>query len=358
MVCLALLSCQPNKDIDLLLPENFETSIGGDNVGLYTISDGQGLVAQVTNYGAKIAALYVPDANGDRVDVVAGFDSIAQYVTQQRTFGAVMGRYGGRIAGGQFVLDGQCYHLHTNKIGHHMHGGKRGFSNVVWEVLALGDDFIELAYTSPHMEEGYPGQLTVKARYSLADNALTMELSAVTDRPTVVNLINHSYFNLKGVGNGDALDHRLQIAADYYTQEDARQIPTGDLACVGASVLDFRQTKRIGEGVAQLPKGVYDHNYVLSNYTGDLAFAARLEEPESGRVMEVYTNQPGMQFYVRNFKGDGVHGKRGITYQGRGALCFETQHFPNSPNVPSFPSTVLRPDEEYQSLTCFRFSAN
>lgn len=351
----SLISCGSDKTINLLLQENFQTSIDGASVSLYTITDDQGLVAQITNYGAKIAALYVPDAAGEQVDIVAGFDNIDQYLVKERTFGAVMGRYGGRIAYGQFALDGQCYQLHKNKIGHHMHGGRRGFSNVVWSVVSQSSSHVELTYTSAHMEEGYPGNLKVNVRYLLHDSELKMAFYAMTDQATVINLINHSYFNLKGVGNGDALDHRLLIAADYYTEEDANQIPTGRLISVEGTVLDFTKMRRIGDRVSELPKGVYDHNYVLNNSEDNLNFAARLEEPVSGRIMEVYTNQPGMQFYVRNFKGDGVYGKHDKLYKGKSALCFETQHFPNSPNTPEFPSTVLRPGDEFEAITCFRF---
>ncbi len=365
----------------MLMPENLHTQTSssepairkdlwghlknGEPVDLYTLTNPSGMQARIITYGGIIVSLRVPDRNGRLDDVVLGFDSLAQYERDSPYFGSIVGRYGNRIANGTFTLNGTTYRLALNNGKNHLHGGIKGFDKVVWKAVTErpGDNLtLTLTYTSRNMEEGYPGTLDVKVIYTLTPaNELKISYTAVTDAPTVVNLTQHSYFNLKGTGSGDILGHRLMINADRFTPVDSGLIPTGVLQPVEKTPFDFRTLTPIGERISaddiQLRlAGGYDHNYVLNGSPGTMRLAARVEEPVSGRAMEVMTTEPGVQFYSGNFL-DGHHiGKGGHPYYHRNGFCLETQHFPDSPNHPSFPSTVLLPGSTYRSETIYRFS--
>jgi aldose 1-epimerase len=318
------------------------------------------------SYGATIVSLRVPDRNGQSDDVVLGFDTLDGYLAPEPYFGAVVGRYGNRIAKGQFTLDGTTYHLATNNGPNHLHGGNKGFDKVLWTVTtkesAAGSSAI-FARTSPDGEEGYPGNLQVRVTYTLTDrNELIIDYHATTDKATPVNLTQHSYFNMAGEGSGDILGQQLTIAADRYTPVDATLIPTGELAPVSGTPFDFRQPTAIGARIdrddAQLKNGKgYDHNWVLTRKGAGLQFAARLTDPKSGRSLEIATTEPGLQFYSGNFLDGTIKGKSGHVYGHRSGLCLETQHFPDSPNHRNFPSTILEPGKSYDSQTVFTFSA-
>lgn len=338
----------------------------GEAVELYTLRNANGIETSITNYGGIVVTLKTPDRRGTAADIVLGFDSLDGYLKEHPYFGAIVGRYGNRIAKGGFTLNGRQYRLARNNGPNALHGGIRGFDKVVWkasEVTAGGAPALELRYTSTDGEEGYPGTLQVKVVYALtADNELKIDYSATTDKDTVVNLTNHSYFNLAGQGDGDITGHSLSIEADRFTPVDATLIPTGELKPVEGTPFDFRKPADIGARIAaqdtQIKYGKgYDHNFVLNGTAGSLRIAARVTEPKSGRVMEVLTTEPGVQFYTGNFLDGKLTGKSGKTYQHRFGFCLETQHFPDSPNKPSFPSTVLKPGGEYRSTTVYRFPA-
>lgn len=357
-------SCsQPQPQQPALLDKaNFETEHDGKPVELYTLRNSNGLVAQITNYGGKVVNLWTPDKNGDFDDIVLGFETINEYFnTSEIYFGSLIGRYGNRIGGGTFSIGDSTYTLAQNNNGNALHGGITGFNNVVWNANQMDDQTLELNYLSADMEEGYPGNLNTKVVYTLTDdNELKIEYTATTDRATPVNLTHHSFFNLKGAGNGDVNDHIVQINADAYTPVDEGLIPTGEIAPVEGTPMDFREPTAIGERVdddfEQLKFGNgYDHNWVLNQAGSGLTFAAKVTEPESGRTMEVYTNEPGIQFYGGNFLDGTVTGKGGKVYPFRSALCLETQHFPDSPNKPDFPSTILEPGDEYHSVCVYKF---
>jgi aldose 1-epimerase len=294
-------------------------------------------------------------------DVVLGFDSLEGYLGEHPYFGALIGRYGNRIGKARFTLNGKTYKLAANNNGNHLHGGLVGFDKKVWTAAPVGDDTLELTYLSKDGEEGYPGNLSVKVRYTLtADNELKLGYEATTDKATVLNLTNHSYFHLGGAGSGDSLGHRIQILADRFTPVDKGLIPTGELRPVEGTPFDFRTAHAIGERIDADEEqirlgGGYDHNFVLNSGGGSLATAAIVVEPVSGRRMEVLTTQPGVQFYTGNFLDGSVKGKGGIAYQKRFSLCLETQHFPDSPNKPKFPSVVLEPGAKFASTTVYRF---
>ncbi|TDO83461.1 aldose 1-epimerase [Halanaerobium saccharolyticum] len=336
----------------------------GEQVYLYTVTNNNGAQMKVTNYGGRITALKVPDKNGDLVDVVLGLESLKGYIENPNYFGPVIGRYGNRIADGQFTLDGKTYHIAQNNGDNHLHGGFVGFDKRVWKIKAVennNDVSIVLNYLSKDGEEGYPGNLDIKVTYTLTDNnSVVIDYMAVTDKATPVNLTNHSYFNLNGV-NDTALDHQLMINADYYTPIDDEWIPTGAIASLEGTPLDFREATRVGkrieEDFVQLENGAgYDHNYVL-NTEGDLdQVAASVYSPATGIFMEVYTTEPGVQFYSGNFLDGSITGKYDKVYNKHDAICLETQHFPNSPNVNHFPSTILRPNEVYKTTTIYDFS--
>ncbi len=338
----------------------------GQQAYLYTLRNSAGMEVTITNYGGTITSVRVPDRNGKYDDVVLGFDSVEGYTQPLNTayFGALIGRYGNRIAKGTFTLDGKQYHIPVNDGPNSLHGGKTGFNKRIWDVKDVStasEPALELHYLSPDGEQGFPGNLDVTVRYSLdAKNGLRIDYSAKTDKDTVLNLTNHSYFNLEGAGSETVLNHKLMLAAAKYTPIDSTLIPTGAIVPVSGTPLDFTHSTAVGERInadneqLKLAKG-YDQNFVL-DYSGDLSKAgARVEEPKSGRVMEVFTTQPGIQFYSGNFL-DGKMKGIGGTYRHRSALCLETQHFPDSPNKPQFPSTVLHPGEQFKSTTIYRFS--
>jgi len=350
--------------IDLIPGSNFERSIDGKEVKLYTLKNAHGLVAQVTNYGGRVVSLWTPDKDGAFADVVLGYDNIDGYLnSSEKYFGALIGRYGNRIGNGRFELEGKEYQLATNNGKNHLHGGDKGFDSVVWDATVVGEDFLELQYTSKHMEEGYPGELKIKVQYRLThNNDLEVEYWATTDKTTIVNLTHHSFFNLGGHGSGTINDHILQINAAYYTPVDNTLIPDGTIATVEETPFDFREPKPIIESLnennEQLKRGNgYDHNFVLNHNMTGLNYGAKIVDPVSGRRLEVYTNEPGLQFYGGNFLDGTIQGKYGKIYEYRSAFCLETQHFPDSPNQPNFPSTLLEPNEEYHSFCRYRFSA-
>ncbi len=338
----------------------------GELVQLYTLTNAKGVEARIATYGGVVVSLKVPDKAGALGDVVLGFDSLDGYLGEHPYFGSLIGRYGNRIAGGRFAIDGREYTLAANNGPNALHGGIEGFNRQVWTAkpILTGDGpGLVLQYVSADGEEGYPGTLAVTVRYTLTDaNELRIDYRATTDKPTVANLTNHSYFNLKDAGKTDALAHRMQIMADHFTPVDPTLIPTGSSRPVMGTPFDFREPTAIGAKIDQSDEqlangGGYDHNYVLSRRTADeLELAARIHEPTTGRLMEVLTTEPGVQFYTGNFLDGSVSGKGGTRYNKRAAFCLETQHYPDSPNQKAFPSTVLRPGEVYESTTLYRFS--
>jgi aldose 1-epimerase len=339
----------------------------GRAVDVVVLTNARGLEMRAITYGGAIVSLRVPDREGRLGDVVLGHDRLEGYLTASPYFGCIVGRYANRIARGLFTLDGHAYRLATNDGPNHLHGGNRGFDKVVWQAETFeGPDGagVVFSYASPDGEEGYPGRLAARVTYTLTDrDELAFEYSATTDKPTPVNLSQHSYFNLAGEGKGDVLGHLLTIHADRYTPVDATLIPTGALAPVEGTPFDFRKPTaigaRIGDEHGQLVHGGgYDHNFVLNRQGRGLAPAARLAEPTTGRVMEVLTTEPGLQFYSGNFLDGSIRGKSGRAYGHRSGLCLETQHFPDSPNQPWFPSTILRPGGEYRSKTVLAFSTS
>jgi aldose 1-epimerase len=346
----------------LLMPTAtpFGTTPAGTDVLLYTLQNAHGARATISTYGGILTSLLVPDKNGELGNVVLGFDSLSGYtdeVYQQEMpfFGALVGRYGNRIKLGKFTLDGHAYSLPINNAPNSLHGGSAGFHTRVWAADAASNS-LTLSYVSPAGEEGYPGTLTVTVTYTLTDdNVLRLDYLATTDQPTVLNLTNHSYFNL-GYGQvADILGHELHLAADRYTPVDATQIPTGELAPVAGTPMDFQTPHAIGARIGQVPGG-YDHNWVLADQPqARPALAATVYEPTSGRTLAVYTTQPGVQFYAGNSLNGKLTGHGGVVYGKHAGLALETQHFPDSPNHPSFPSTVLRPGETFRSTTEYRF---
>ena len=349
------------------LPEkqNFESTIDSIQTAMYVLKNKNGMTAVFTNYGGRVTSLFVPGKNGVMTDVVVGFDNIQDYVNATEPyFGATIGRYGNRIAKGKFTLDNKQYTLAINIPPNHLHGGTKGFHYVVWNANQLNDSTLELRYTSPDGEEGYPGKLDVKVTYALTgDNALTMNYEATTDKKTVVNLTNHAFFNLNGEGSGTINDHLLLVNAEHYTPVDSTLIPTGQLEPVAGTPLDFRQPVTIGSRLdtnanAQLKYGKgYDHNFVLaSGPSRELRHAATITGDRSGIIMEIFTQEPGLQFYGGNFMQSKNTFKGGATDDFRTAFCLETQHFPDSPNQPNFPGTVLNPGEIYKTRSIYKFS--
>jgi aldose 1-epimerase len=332
----------------------------GTPIEIFTLSDGI-VEARIMAFGGIIVSLKTPDRNGKLEDIVLGFDTAEEYVANSHTYyGAVIGRYANRIAHGAFTLEGSKYSLSKNNGENTLHGGPNGFYNVLWKAKQL-DNGVELTYLSKDGEEGFPGNLTATVRYTLEKGALRVEYSATTDKPTVVNLTQHSYFNLAGQGNGDILGHQLTLHASKFTPVDAGLIPTGEIRSVASTPFDFLKATRIGDrieaGDEQIKLGGgYDHNWVLDDNKGKIQDAAEVYEPTSGRVMKVSTTEPGIQFYSGNFLS-GSKGKGGRPYPKRSALCLETQHFPDSPNHPAFPTTELKPGQKYDSVTVFSFSA-
>jgi aldose 1-epimerase len=333
-------------------------------VDLYTLRNKSGIEARIITYGGIVVSIDTPDRNGKLDDIVLGFDSLSGYVHDSPYFGAIVGRYANRIAKGRFTLDGKTYQLPVNNAPNSLHGGDRGFDKVVWNATpfdSAGGVGVVLTHVSPDGDQGYPGTVRVQVTYTLTDsNQLAVDYHATTDKATPINLSNHSYFNLTGGAMRDILDHVLTLAADRYTPVDSTLIPTGELASVAGTPFDFRTPTAIGARInandEQLHRGRgYDHNFVLVQAASGLTHAAHVFEPTSGRTLDVYTDQPGVQFYTGNFLDGTVHGKQGRAYGFRYGLCLETQHFPDSPNESAFPSTILRPGQEFSSRTVFAF---
>lgn len=342
--------------------ESFKGVHDGEPTGLYTLKNKDGLIAQITNYGAIIVSIFVPDRKGNLADIVQGYDNIADYINGNGPYmGAICGRCANRIAKGKFTLLNKQYILAVNNGPNHLHGGIKGFNKVVWHVVNVSDSGIKLEYFSVDGEEGYPGNLRVSVTYTLTDeNELRIDYSAITDKATVVNLAGHSYFNLAGEGSGSVYDQELMINGTFFTPTDETNIPTGEILGVKGTPMDFTKPKKIGSEIdnddEQLKFGAgYDHNWVLNHRTGTLGLAAVAQDPFSGRVMEVHTTQPGVQLYTANWI-DGEKGKGGKRYGRRWAFCLETQHFADAINKPHFPSTILNPGEEYKHICIYKFS--
>ena len=339
---------------------DFGKTPGGQTIQLCTLTNTKGLRARIMNYGATLVSLEVPDRDGNLADVTLGFDTLDGYLGAHPYFGVTVGRYANRIGAAKFVLGGAEYKLAANDGANHLHGGTKGFDKVVWKIEDMaaggGQAYVRLSYISEDGEEGYPGNLACSVTYALTeDNELKISYEAETDKLTVVNLTNHSYFNLAGQGNGDILDHVIAIGADKFTPVDEGLIPTGEIKDVKGSPMDFTTPMAIGSRIAQVPGG-YDHNYVLNSGSGSMGPAASLYEPTSGRVMEVLTTEPGIQFYTGNFLDGSITGKSGKVYEKHYGFCLETQHFPDSPNKPDFPSVVLNPGQKYTTASIYKFS--
>lgn len=356
-----------NKEaMEIKLPDAaaYRQTIDGKSTNLYILKNKNNMQAAITNYGGRLVSLLVPDKNGKLTDVVVGFDSVQQYISSSEPyFGATIGRYGNRIAKGKFTLDGVQYTLATNNGTNHLHGGKKGFQYVVWDAKQIGDTILELTYLSKDMEEAYPGNLNVKVVYTLTgDNELKLDYKATTDKKTVINLTNHAFFNLNGQGSGTINNHLLMINASSYTPVDSTLIPTGKIEPVANTPFDFSKPTTIGANVeaenVQLKNGKgYDHNFVLNANKGTgLNMAATVLGDQTGIFMEVFTQEPGLQFYGGNFMQSKNTIKGGAKDDFRTAFCLETQHFPDSPNQPSFPSTILEPGKEYKTSSVYKFS--
>jgi len=319
---------------------------------VYTLSNAFGLEVSITEYGGAITSLKTHDRHGNLGDVVLGFKTLDEYVHNPRYFGALIGRHANRIANGKFSLNGNTYQLPQNNGANHLHGGFKGFDKRVWTVREDGNT-LHLSYCSKDGEENYPGNVEAFVDFTLLDSELRVDYRATADRDTIVNLTNHSYFNLRGVGT--ILDHELTLNAGAFTPVTEDLIPTGEIKSVEGTPMDFRKAKAIG---SEIHHGGYDHNFVLNNWDGSLKFAARLYEPVSGRVLEILTTEPGMQFYSGNFLDGSLIGRNEMAYEKYAGLCLEPQHFPDAPNHPNFPSTILRPGEEYHQTTVYRFSSD
>ena len=349
-----------------LVKKPFGKTSDGQAVDLYVLINSKGMEVSITNYGGIVISWLAPDRVGKLEDIALGYKTLEEYVAGSPYFGAIVGRYGNRISGGAFTLDGKTYKLATNNGPNHLHGGLRGFDKVVWDAQGSLDQQgpgLTLRYVSKDGEEGYPGNLSVEVRYLLTDeNALRIDYRCSTDKPTPVNLTNHTYFNLAGEGSGSILDHQVRINADWFTPIDEGLIPTGELRLVEETPMDFRKAIAIGARIDRDDEqlrfgGGYDHNWMLNKPKPDkLSAAAKVYEPTSGRVLEVFTTEPGVQFYTGNFLDGSNVGKRGKAYEFRDGFCLETQHFPDSPNKPDFPSTILRPGHHYHSTTIYKLS--
>jgi len=349
-----------------MLPIDQHPTIEKDSFGkadqkevfLYTLTNSNGLKVKITNYGGIITSILVPDKTGRLGDIVLGYDSVEQYIANSPYFGATVGRYANRIAKGKFVLNGRSYKLSINNGNNSLHGGLKGFDKVIWDAKASEDSlgaYLELSYLSRDGEEGYPGNLKVKVIYSLDDhNTMNMLIEAETDKPTPVNICNHTYFNLSEADTS-ILGHVLTLYADQFTQVNSELIPTGALPFVRGSAMDFNNSMAIGERIREV-NGGYDHNFVLTKKPGQFSIAAQLFDPRTGRQLEIATTQPGIQLYSGNFLDGTIKGKGGKIYKKYWGLCLETQHYPDSPNQPSFPNTILHPGEKYSQKTVYRFS--
>ena len=366
IILAVVVSCQTSESpVPMVERTHFGTLPDGEEVERFRLQNTAGAEATIITYGATLVSLATPDRDGIIEDIVLGHDSLDGYLEANPYFGSIVGRYANRIAGGSFTLDGETYTLARNNGPNHLHGGLKGFDKANWEVEQIIEDAnqvgISLNYVSADGEEGYPGTLDVRVTYLLTeDNRLIVDYEATTDKATPVNLTQHAYFNLAG-GNS-VEDHHLTLAASHYTPVDSTLIPTGEIRSVEGTAFDFRRGKRIGEQIDDddqqlLYGGGYDHNFVLDRVSGDLILAATVLEPESGRILEVHTTKPGMQFYTGNFLDGSITGKNGVQYGRRSGFCLETQYYPDSPNQPNFPSSVLRPGEVYQTQTVFAFRA-
>jgi aldose 1-epimerase len=355
---------QSQKPVAGVARAPFGTMPDGKPVEQFTLTNANGIELKAIGYGGIITSLRVPDRAGKLDDVVLGFDRLENYLQDHPFFGAIIGRYGNRIAKAQFTLGGQTYKLAANNGPNHLHGGVKGFDKVLWDVAPAGGNALAFTRTSADGEEGYPGNLRVRVTYTLTDkNELVVEYTATTDKPTPVNLTQHSYFNLAGQASGDILGHQLMLNADRYTPVDDTLIPTGELAPVADTPFDFRKPTAIGARIngshPQLKAGGgYDHNWVLNRQGSGLQLAARVVEPKTGRTLDIATTEPGIQFYSGNFLDGKLTGKAGAVYRHRTGFCLETQHFPDSPNQPAFPSTILKPGEEYRTRTVFTFGVS
>lgn len=363
MAMVVLLSCTEKKEeitLSGLKKTAFVSETEGKATALYVLKNKNGVEACITNYGGRLVSLMVPDKEGKMTDVVLGYDNIAQYVTTDGNYGALIGRYGNRIAQGTFSLNDQEYILPQNNNGHCLHGGPKGYHTRVWDAKQVNDQTLKLTYLSPDGEAGFPGNVNINVVYTLTDdNAIDIAYEATTDKPTVLNLTNHSYFNLSGEPSA-IVDHVIVINADTYTPVDDLLIPTGELPSVEGTPMDLRRPVVVGDHINddfdQLVKGKgYDHNWVL-NSKGDInVLAAKVTNPKNGVTLEVYTNEPGIQFYSGNFM-EKDNGKSGAVYNHRGALCLETQHYPDSPNHPDFPTTTVNPGETYKSRCIYKLT--
>jgi aldose 1-epimerase len=341
-------------------PEDFDSTINGKQTSLFTLENENGVILRLTNFGASMVQVITPDKNGEFEDVILGYDNVEGYVNDEMSLGCIVGRYANRIARGTFMLDGKEYNLSINNGLNSLHGGPGGIHSQVWDAEEI-DNGVKFTVVSPHMEEGYPGELRVSVSYTLNDdNEIILDYIATTSEPTHLNLTNHTYWNLNGEAEADILDHELMVNADFITPVDTTLIPTGEFMKVEETPFDFRNFERIGTRIDNahpqlMAGGGYDHNFVLDRQTeNELEKAAALYSSESGRLLEVLTTEPGIQVYSGNFMDGTVAGKNNKTYAYRHAIALETQHFPDSPNQPDFPTTLLKPGEEYIQKTVFR----
>ncbi|MBT7624289.1 MAG: galactose mutarotase [Flavobacteriaceae bacterium] len=355
-------SCNMKNDIKLLNKSDFQKNLNGKKTDLFILRNKKGIISELTNYGARVVSLWVPDINGSFDDIVLGCSTLDDYISiKERYFGATIGRYANRIKNGKFKINNTDFILKKNNGPNHLHGGNIGYNDVVWEGKQLDNQTVEFKYLSKNMEEGYPGNLNVKVIYHLSDqNELKIEYFANTDEPTYVNLTHHSFFNLLGAGNGNINNHLLYINAKSFTPIDSKLIPTGKIELAEGTPFDFNTLTKIGKRLndedEQLKFGNgYDHNFVLNNSNSTDILAARVIEKKSGRILEVYTNEPGMQLYGGNFLDGKTIGKQSKAYNYRSAFCLETQHFPDSPNNPNFPNTLLKPKDNYYSICIYKF---
>ena len=365
LIWLSFVSCEQAKKQEFMLKAgDFQIEIEGKKTDLYLLKNDK-IQVYITNYGGRIVSLLSPDSKGAMGDVVMGFKSIADYQKAKTPYhGCLIGRYGNRIAKGKFELDGTTYQLPINNNENHLHGGPNGFHNQVWEVVSGDENSVVMTYLSKDGEMGYPGNLTVEVTYAINDNELSIAYKATTDKATPVNLTNHAFFNLAGEAKGSINDHLLMINADHFTPVDESLIPLGEIRSVEGTPFDFRKPKTIGRDLNQQDSdtqlsrgGGYDHNFVLNKESqGSMSLAARVVDPKSGRQMDVFTEEPGIQFYGGNFMDGSDVGKYGAKFEYRASFALETQHFPDSPNQPTFPSTILNPGETYQTKSIYRFS--
>jgi len=355
----------PSRPVAGITKQPFVATERGTPIELFTLTNTKGVEAKITNYGGIVVSLKVPDLNGGMGDVVLGYDTLAEYINNNPYFGCLVGRYGNRIAKGKFTLGGKEFTLLTNNGPNHLHGGAKGFDKIVWQARPFQSEAgpaLELRYVSKDGEEGYPGNLSVKATYTLTEaNELRLDYEATTDKDTIANLTHHSYFNLANAGKSDILNHEVMIAADKFTPVDSTLIPSGELRPVKGTPFDFTTAMKIGARInnddEQLKFGNgYDHNWVINKPMGELGLMARVGEPTTGRVMEVLSTEPGLQFYSGNFLDGSNVGKGGVAYQFRHGFCMEPQHYPDSPNKPDFPSVVVKPGQVYKNTIIYRFS--